>query len=146
MRLGLTQDRIRAELANLSIVFEPALLLDAISNQAIISHIFMSLGSTTADDSECEMFHSKLSNFDLTFSLTFPVVASISADCSQRVTPEHLLKIWQIPFDDAVKTLVMTTQLIQQNPDSLLSHNAGTNDRAVRYQKLTSKLFTDTML
>jgi hypothetical protein len=59
--------------------------------------------------------------------------------------PEHLSKIWRIPFDDAVKTLAMTTQLIQQSPDSLLSHSAGTNDRAVRYQKLRSKFFIDTM-
>jgi hypothetical protein len=58
--IRLTQDRIRAELANLSIVFEPALFLTAISNQAIISHISMSLGSTTADDSACEVFHSKI--------------------------------------------------------------------------------------
>ena len=73
------------------------------------------------------------------------MVASISAGRSQGVTPEHLLKIWQIPFDGAVKTLAMTTHLIQKNPDSLLSRNAGTNDSAVRYQKLRSKFFTDTM-
>ena len=47
--IRLTQDRIRAELANLSIVFEPALFLAAILNQEIISHISMSLESTTAD-------------------------------------------------------------------------------------------------
>jgi hypothetical protein len=39
----------------------------------------------------------------------------------------------------------MTAQLIQKNTDSLLSRNAGTNDRAGRYQKLRSKFFTDTM-
>jgi hypothetical protein len=143
--IRLTQDRIRAELANLSIVFEPALFSAAISNQAIISHISMSLGSTTADDSACEVFTSKCSINDLTSSLTLPVIASISAGRSQGVMPEHLSKIWRIPFDDAVKTLAMTTQLIQQSPDSLLSHSAGTNDRAVRYQKLRSKFFIDTM-
>ena len=117
----------------MSIVHEPALFSAAILNQAIISHIFMSLGSTTADDSACEVFHSKLSNSYLTSSLTFPVVASISAGRSQGVSPVHLSKIWRIPFDDAVKTLAMTTQLIQQNPDSLLSRNAGSNNMAVRY-------------
>ena len=39
----------------------------------------------------------------------------------------------------------MTTQLIQQSSDSLLSRNDGTNDGAVRYRKLSSKFFTDTM-
>ena len=66
--IRLTQDGIRAELANSSIVYEPALFSAAISNQAIISHISMSLGSTTADDSACEVFNSR----------------------SQGVTPEHL--------------------------------------------------------
>ena len=61
--IRLTQDGIRAELANLSIVYSAAN-----SNQAIISHISMSLGSTTADDSACEVCNS----------------------CSQGVTPEHL--------------------------------------------------------
>ncbi len=54
--IRLTQDGIRAELATLNIAHEPALFLDATSNQAIISHIYMSLGSTTADDSACEVF------------------------------------------------------------------------------------------
>jgi hypothetical protein len=87
--IWLTQDRIRAELANLSTVFEPSLFWATISNQAIISHISMALGSSTADDSACEVFHSKLSNIDLTSSLTFPVIASISAGCSHGVTPEY---------------------------------------------------------
>ncbi len=39
----------------------------------------------------------------------------------------------------------MTTQLIQQSPNSTLSRSAGTNDRAVWYRKLRSKFFTDTM-
>ena len=143
--IRLTQDGIRAELATLNIAHEPALFSAAISNQAILSHISMSLGSTTADDSACDVFRSKCSINDSTSFLTPPVIASISAGRSQGVTPEHLSKIWRIPFDDAVKTLAMTTQLIQQSPNSTLSRSAGTNDRAVRYRKLRSKFFTDTM-
>ena len=93
----------------------------------------MSLGSTKADDSACEVFQSKCSINDLTSSLTPPIIASISAGRSCGVTPEHLPKIWRIPFDDDVKTLAMTTQLIQQSPNSTLSRSAGTNDRAVWY-------------
>ena len=143
--IRLTLDGIRAEQADLSIVHEPALFSAAISNQAMISHIYMSLGSTTADDSACEVFQSKCPINDLTSSLTLPVIASMSAGRSQGVSPEHLSKIWRIPFDNAVKTLAMTTQLIQQSPNSTLSRSAGTNDRAVSYRKLKSKFFTDTM-
>ena len=39
----------------------------------------------------------------------------------------------------------MKTQLIQQAPNSTFSRSAGTNDRAVRYRKLKSRFFTDTM-
>ena len=81
------------------------------------------------------MFLSKCPINDFTHSLTPSVIASISAGRSQGV----------IPFDDVVKTLAMTTQLIQQLPDSSLSRSAGTNDRAVGYRKLRSKFFTDTM-
>ena len=91
------------------------------------------------------MFQSKCLINDLTSLLTPPVIASISACRSQGVSPEHLSKIWRIPFDDAVKSLAMTIQLIQQSPNSTLSRSAGTNYRAVRYRKLRSKFFTDTM-
>ena len=83
--IRLTQDGIWAQLANLSIVYEPSLFLAAISNQAVISHICMSLGSTTADDSAYEVFTSKCSINDLTSLLTFPVIASFFAGCSQGV-------------------------------------------------------------
>ena len=43
------------------------------------------------------------------------------------------LKIWRIHFDDAARTLEVTTQRIRQIPDSSLSRNASTNDRAVQY-------------
>ncbi len=55
------------------------------------------------------------------------------------------MKIWRIPYDDAARTLEVTTQRIQQDPDSSLSCNAGTNDRAVRYWRISSKFFTDTL-
>ena len=71
--------------------------------------------------------------------------AYISAGCSQGVTPEHLSKIWRIPYDNAVKTLDTTTQQIRQDPNSMLSHSASTNDRAVRYRLLESKFYTDTL-
>ncbi len=54
--IRLTQDGIQAELATVNIAHEPALFSAAILDQAIISHIYMSLGSTTADDSACEVF------------------------------------------------------------------------------------------
>ena len=72
-------------------------------------------------------------------------LSAISAGWSKRVTPEILSKIWNIPFDDAARTLGVTTQLIRQDPNSSLTRNASKNDWAVRYQRLKGKFFTDTL-
>ena len=78
----------------------------------------MALGSTTYDDKSCEVFES-MENMTLRAQAdaTVPVwdinASAISAGGSTGVTPEHLSKIWQIPFDDAARTLETTTQLIQ---------------------------------
>ena len=136
----LYHDGIRAQLAGL-VANEPTLFEASITNRATISHLSMALGSTTIDDSACEVFESRTYN-EL---LSMADVSAISAGRSQGVTPEHIAKIWRIPFDDAVKTLEATTQLIKKNPESSLSRNADTNDRAVRYRRLDSTFFTDTM-
>ena len=136
----LYHDGIRAQLAGL-VANEPTLFEASITNRATISHLSMALGSTTIDDSACEVFESRAYN-EL---LSMADVSAISAGRSQGVTPEHIAKIWRIPFDDAVKTLEATTQLIKKNPESSLSRNADTNNRAVRYRRLDSTFFTDTM-
>ena len=64
----------------------------------------MALGSTTIDDTACNVYESKFHNGDSLLSLTLVDIASFTAGRSQGVTPEHLSKIWQISFDDAVKT------------------------------------------
>ena len=146
----LNNDGIRAQLASLSVVHEPSLLSAAMSSRASISHLSMAVGSTTYNDESCEVFESMESmtlraQADATVPIWDINASSISAGRSTGVTPEHLSKIWRIPFDDAVRTLETTTQLIQQDPDSSLSRSAGTNDRAVRYRKINSTFYTDTM-
>ena len=126
----LSHDGIRAQLSGFSGVHQPRLFAQAIFDRATISHLSMTLGSTTIDNLACDVF---------------AAVESMSAGRSQGVTPEHLSKIWRIPFDDAVRTLDATTQLLHHDPDSSLARSAGTNDRAVRYRKINSTFFTDTM-
>ena len=132
------QDSIRAGLASVSVVFEPKLFAAAILDQATTSHLSMALGSTTTNETSCEVFESKALRAQAD-------VSAISAGKSNGVTAEHLSKIWCIPFDDAARTLKNTSQLIQQNPDASLSRVALNNDRQVRYRKLKSTFYTDTM-
>ena len=127
-------DGIRVQLASLSTVFEPSLFSAKLEDQAWISRVSMAVGSSTVDDGACEVFEARVVQ-----------LSAISAGRSQGVTPEHLSKIWNIPFADAARTLDVTTQLIRQDPDSSLSRNASTNDRAVRYRRIQGRFFTDTL-
>jgi hypothetical protein len=118
----LSCDGIRVQLASLSTVYEPSIFSAVLDNQAFISRVSMAVGSTTVNDAACEVFEARVVQ-----------LSAISAGRLKGVTPELLSKIWSIPFDDAARTLSVTTQLIRQDPNSLLSRNASTNDRAVWY-------------
>ena len=131
----LTCDGIRAQIASLNTVFEPPIFSAVLIDQALISKVSMAMGSMTVDDAACGVFEARV----------FSSVSAIAAGRSKGVTAEHLVKIWRIPYDDAARTLEVTTQRIRQDPDSSLSRNAGTNDRAVRYRRISSKFFTDTL-
>ncbi len=100
----LDHDGIQAHLAGLSVVNEPSIFSASISHRDIISHLRMALGSTTVDDFACEVFESH-AYCEL---LALADVSAIAAGRSQGVTPEHISKIWCIPFDDVVKTLEAT--------------------------------------
>jgi hypothetical protein len=138
----MTNDGIRAQVASISSVLEPSFFTAILEDQAMISKLSMAVGSTTIDDTACEIFEARVSDKVPIWDIN---ASAISAGRSHGVTADHLSKIWRIPFDDAARTLEVTTQRIRQNPDSSLSRNASTNDRAVRYPQLNSKFYTDTL-
>ncbi len=78
-------------------------------------------------------------------STVFATIGAVSAGRSKGVNAEHLAKVWCIPHDDAACTLDATAQNFCRNPDSSLSRNVGTNNQAVRYQKIKSFFFSDTL-
>jgi hypothetical protein len=127
----LTCDGIRAQIASLNTVFEPSIFSVVLIDQALISRVSM---MAMGNDAACEVFEARV----------FSSVSAITAGWSKGVTAEHLVKIWRIPYDNAARTLEVTTQRIRQDPDSSLSRNARTNNRAVRYGRISSKFFTDT--
>jgi hypothetical protein len=45
----------------------------------------------------------------------------------------------------AFPTMMLLGQLVRYNTDSSLSRNVSTNDCALRYRKIKSKFFTDTL-
>jgi hypothetical protein len=75
----------------------------------------------------------------------FATIAAVSAGKSKGISAEHLSKVWSILHEDVACTLQVTTQRLRHDADSSLSRNFGTNDRAVRYKKLKSYFFSDTL-
>ena len=73
-------------------------------------------------------------------------VASTTAGKSRGITAEMLSKIWRIDHKMAEKTLQLTTQLNRVGADgSSLSRHFGTNDRNIRYRRIKSWFYTDTL-
>ncbi len=133
----LASDGIRLQLALLGV----GIFANGIMECAHISHASMAMGSESIDDDACKIFK----KFESTIRDVSASIAAVTAKRSGGVNAEHLSKIFCIPHDDAARTLLVTTQLVRHNPDSSLSRNATTDDRALRYRKIKSNFFTDTL-
>ena len=73
-------------------------------------------------------------------------VQAIRSTSAKGVSAEFLSKIWMIDESLAKKTLEKTTQLCKHHTDSSLSRNFSTNDRMLRYRRLGSIFYTDTLV
>merc|ERR1711884_996014 len=62
------------------------------------------------------------------------------------VTAEHLCKVWSINKEEADKTINCTTQLKQQDTDGHISRSFSTNDRILRYKRINTHFFTNTLV
>ena len=72
-------------------------------------------------------------------------VSSTQASRSKGVTKEFLSKLWLIPENLAQEAIARNTQLRRQSQDNPLSRHYTTNDRMLRYRRIQSVFFTDTM-
>ena len=75
-------------------------------------------------------------------------ISSISTKKGKpSVSPYDLAKRWGIGLETAKKTLLHTTQRnLRTAPNPLLSERYRTNDQMFRYKRLSTDIFTDTML
>ena len=73
-------------------------------------------------------------------------VCSLVAEKKLRMTPEDLATKWCISLPAAKKTLKCTTQRgVRTYVHPFLNRRFQTNDRAFRYRRLKTDLYTDTM-
>ncbi len=113
-----------------------------IKKRAILSNASMAFGATMINKSRCDIFEAQLTD---AIEEGFATLSAVRAGKTQGVSAEHLAKIWWISHNNAVWTLEVTTQLLHTNDGSSLSCNAGTDDCAVRYKKLQSTFFSNTL-
>ena len=71
-------------------------------------------------------------------------LSSAHADTPKGITAEHLSKVWRISDEAAQQTLEVTTQLNKQDVNASLSRRFGTNDRMLRYKRISTLFYTDT--
>ena len=121
--------------------FNPTLFSSRILERTEQSVALAVIGACTVNQDACDIFEAR----NYLGGDPHVVIGAATAGTSRGVTPEHLSKVWRISHEDAANTINATTQLIHRDPGTTLSRNYGTDDRALRYKRIKSTFFTDTM-
>ena len=91
-------------------------------------------GTTRFEDTlDCELFEDVTSDFS----------SASHAEKQSGVTPELLEKDWRINNSSVKHTVKVNTQLSRQDANTRLSQNFGTNNRMLRYRRISSFFYTD---
>jgi len=72
------------------------------------------------------------------------MASSTHARVKRNIGVDHLSKVWKIDPDTAQRTLDITSQNAVHQTVPNLSRNFGTNDRSLRYKRISEYFFTDT--
>jgi hypothetical protein len=126
----------------------------ALSEKAEISKFCASIGSfsTGQHDNIDDIFQSDFNTSCVTLDSIFSKdintskkVSSTTASPSSGVSSKTLAKLWCINEKLASKTIDQTTQHNRQSAENSLSRHFSTNDRMLRYRRINSTFFTDTL-
>ena len=79
------------------------------------------------------------------YSRTMAVVSAAQASTPSGVKKDKLSKLWLISEKLAQGAIDTNTQLKRHKSDNILSRQFSTNDRMLRYRRIQSVFFTDTM-
>ena len=117
------------ELSSLQASLDRSILLYNMNSRLDYSKFAMAVGSMNACDSARDEFF--MSN-------------AVHAEAPKGVDSKTLSKIWSIDENLAKETLKVTSQLRKTDGESKLSRNVSTNDRMLRYKRLSTHFFSDT--
>jgi hypothetical protein len=68
-----------------------------------------------------------------------------TSERSNGITAEQLARNWNIPLERAKRTLAVTTQRGVKTRPTTITRRFKTNDRMLRYNRLNTNMFTDTI-
>ena len=95
-----------------------------------------------ASDGPCPLFTGTLDEFESQFHSE---ISSLEMEKVTGVTPDFLSKIWSVSDEQAKDIVDLNTQLNRVPNEGMLSKQFSTNDRMLRYRRINSYFFTDTM-
>ena len=134
-------------------------LADCLSRRAEVSKVQASIGSCNiSDDRNCPIFDEpmlmktdELENIlssilgPVEMQATLDAVVATMASKPKGTDSETLSKLWYISDSLAEGAIEANTQLRRYNAENTLSRNFSTNDRMLRYRRIQSVFYTDTM-
>ena len=131
---------MRLQVASASVAYDPEIFCGMINDQVTTSKFSAAVGITMANPQypDWETFYAneqKMRGF----------ASATHAEKRKGVSPELLEKIWRIDNSTVKRTIRTTTQLNKQEANSKLSRNFGTNDRMLRYIRIKSYFFANTL-
>ena len=69
---------------------------------------------------------------------------SVVVGRAKGVTPERLSKVWSIDIETAKRMIDLTSQHVKHEGSNHLKRQYSTNDRILRYKRITTHFFMDT--
>ena len=160
-------DEVSSVLAGISPILNDQHLYQRLQQRSDMGRFGMSIGSTNAssseflvhdDDSTTEIDEDNALNEsdDHTLDELFAsmtkgeidlddiMISATHASKPKGTDAAHLSKIWRIDLETAERTLDITSQNSKRTDDPKLSRNYGTNDRMLRYKRISEYFFMDT--
>ncbi|GAF79741.1 unnamed protein product, partial [marine sediment metagenome] len=141
-------NEVSSIMASVSPLLDPSELAYALSERAVISKFAVSVGATNAyqgdylfDSPSVSMDGPTTGEIDLDEYFT---ASATHAEAPKGVSVEQLSKVWRIDLETAKRTLDVTTQRCKRSENPTLSRNYSTNDRMLRYKRISQHFFMDT--
>ena len=117
-------------------------MADQLYSDTLHGKIAAAIGSVNTNNAPCPLFTTSVDELEYLFHSE---VSAMEIDKVKGVTSDFLSKIWSVSDDQARDIIKANSQLNRPPNEGMLSKQFSTNDRMLRYRRIQSYFFTDTM-